>query len=73
MSDSELGFLQRVWFWIQNFTTRQILKKNIFYKVRFWRKSIFKKHDFEEKNIFEKQILKKFLHTKNHVLTHFTP
>ena len=29
VSDSELNFLQRVRFWIKNFTTRQILKKNI--------------------------------------------
>ena len=30
VSESELKFLQRVRLWNKNFTTRQILKKNIF-------------------------------------------
>ena len=67
------------------FTTRLILMKTIFFikhdfeekdffrKHDFEEKFIFKKHDFEEKNILKKQFLKKFLHTKNHVLIHFTP
>ena len=36
-------------------------------------KNKFEKHDFDEKIIFGKQILKKFLHTKNHAWTHFSP
>ena len=40
---------QRVRFWIENFTTRQIFKKNIF----------FKKHDFDEKINFKQEILEK--------------
>ena len=54
VSDSELKFSQRVRFWIKNFTTRQILKKNIFLKGEFEENVIFKKHDFEEENIFKK-------------------
>ena len=37
------------------------------------KKSIFKKHDFEENFFLKTQILKKRLHTKNHVLIQFTP
>ena len=50
--DFELKFLQRVTLWIKTFTTRQILKKEMFIKG---------------------PILKKSLHTKNHVLVQFTP
>ena len=35
--------IQRVIFWILNFTTRQILRKKMFF---------LKKHDFEEKILF---------------------
>ena len=73
-SDFELKFLQRVRFCIKIFTTGQILKKNkflesmilkkkiIFKSTILMKKFIFKKHDFENK-----------LHSKNHVLSHFTP
>ena len=61
-------------FRIKNFTTRQFFKiKYIFRKHEFEEKNFSKKHDFEEKINFMKQILKKMLHTKNHVLTQFTP
>ena len=84
VSDSESKFLQRVRFSNNYFKTRQILKKRILESTILRRKLIlkstilnkkntFKKHDFEEKNTFEKQILTKVLHTKNHVLTQFTP
>ena len=42
-------------------------------KHDFEEKNIFKKHDSEEKNNFKKLILKKALHTENHVLIQFTP
>ena len=42
-------------------------------KQDFEEKSVFKKHGFEEKFIFKKQISKKFLHTKNLVLTLVLP
>ena len=36
-------------------------------------KIIFEKHDFEEKIIFKKHDFEKNLHTKNRILSHFTP
>ena len=71
LSDFELKTLRRVRFYMNFFTTRQILdwKKHnvldfefkILRRVRLWRKMFFffKKHDFEEKIIFKKEILKK--------------
>ena len=55
------------------FTTRQNLKNFVVLKSKIlMKKSNFKKHDFGGKIVFEKQVLKIFLHTKNHVLIHFT-
>ena len=50
-----------------------IRKKKNFRKHDFEEKIIFKKHGFGEENIFKTQFVKKFLHTKKHVLIHFTP
>ena len=38
----------------------------------FEEKKFPKRHDFDEKINFIKQILKKMLHTKNHILIQFT-
>ena len=74
MSDLESTFLQRVTFWIENYTTRQLFKRNIFLKSMILKKkNFFRRHDVEEKINFKKQILKKKLRTKNHVLIQFTP
>ena len=48
-------------------------KKLIFESTIMKKKKYFEKHDSEGKIIIKKQILKKTLHTKNHVLIHFTP
>ena len=66
LTDFDFKILQRVRFWIKNFTTRQIFnrknynasdfdEKYFFKKHDFEEKFIFKKHDFEEKFIFKKQ------------------
>ena len=84
LSDFDLKTLQRVRFWIRNFTTLQILKQNNFLKSTILKKKYFKKHDFEEKIIFKKHDLEekiifkkhdfeKKLHTKIQVLIQFTP
>ena len=58
--------IQRVRFWIKNFTTRPILKKKNIIKKHDFGKKVFKEHDFEEKIVFKKQILKKtFAHKKS--------
>ena len=41
VSDFKWIFLQRVSFWINYFTTRQILKKNIFFKSMILKKRNF--------------------------------
>ena len=51
LTDFELEILQRVRFWIKNFTTLQIFNQNIYNASDFDEKNIFKKHDFEEKFI----------------------
>ena len=62
MSDFELKILKRVRFQNQNFKMCQILnQKN--YNVS----------DFVLKKLFKNQILYKNVHSKNHVLTEFTP
>ena len=60
----ELKILQRIRFWIKNFTTRQIFNENIynasdfeekcFLKSMILKKKFLKKHDFVEKFIFNK-------------------
>ena len=49
LSDSESNFLQRVRFWIKNFTTRQILKKNIFQKTTILKKKLILKSTISKK------------------------
>ena len=80
VSDSELNSLQRVRFWIKNFTTRQIFK-NIFYKNTILKKklilkstilkkkNIFEKQDFEEKKLLRSMTLKKRFFLKSMILT----
>ena len=70
-----MKLLLRVWFWIKNFATCQILNKKIcnasdfeseyLHRVRFWIRIFFKKHDFEEKNILNSTILKKICTQKS--------
>ena len=61
-SDFELKISRRVSF----------SRKNIFLESMNLKKKFSKEHDFEEKFNFIKQILKKMLHTKNHILIQFT-
>ena len=58
-----MKFLQRVRFWIKNFTTPHILKKSIFLKSMILNKKILLKSTILE-NLFLKRRFKKNLHTK---------
>ena len=69
VSDFELGFLQRVRFWIKNFTRRQILKKNLFLNSKILKKKIFLKSTSLKKKIFLKSTsLKKKVFLKSTTL-----
>ena len=59
-----MKILLRVRFWIQNFTTRQILNWKFYNASDFESEYFFKKHDFEGKKFLKSTILKKKLHTK---------
>ena len=60
-SEFELKSLQRVRLWIKNFTTRQILKENIFLKSMILKKKIFlKSTTLKKKLILKSRVSKKF-------------
>ena len=64
-SDFKTNFLRRVRFWIRNFTTRQVLRKDLLLKSPVFKKKFFSKSEFWEKTCTQK--------IKNHILVQFTP
>ena len=64
LSDMDLEDLQRVWFWIKTFTTRQTLNHTNLVKIIVWRRqvsqnhflarNIFKREDFDKRHTFRK-------------------
>ena len=67
-----LSDLQRVRFQIKFFTTRQILKQS-FHNVSDFKSKILQRVRFCFKKLFKNQILHKYAHSKNHVLTELIP
>ena len=54
------------------FTTRQILKQN-FHNVSDFQSKVLQRVRFCFEKLFKNQIFHKNVHSKNHVLTEFTP